>query len=66
VSSGSAAASIIAASRWQLPTIAGLGLSGWSHAPCAERLLRLADVQQRLAGLGIAEEDYEVNRVARA
>ena len=35
--------------------------------PCAhlahERLLGLADVEQRLAGLGVAEEDHEVHRV---
>ncbi len=31
-----------------------------------ERLLRLADVEQRLARLGIAEEDHEVDRMALA
>ena len=31
-----------------------------------ELLLRVADVEQRLAGLGIAEEDDEVDRMARA
>ena len=68
VSSGSAAASIIAAQPpWQLPTIAGFGAVRVQRAHLLhELLLRLADVEQRLAGLGIAEEDDEVHRMAGA
>ncbi len=47
--------------------IAGLGLLRVQFAHLAhELLLGFADIEQRLAGLGVAEEDHEVDRVALA
>ena len=68
VSSGLDAATIIAAQPpWQLPTIAGFGLCRMQLAHAAhELLLGRADVEQRLPGLGLAEEDHEVDRMALA
>ena len=65
---GLEAASIIAAQPpWQLPTIAGLGLSGCSSRTLRTNcLLGVAHVEQRLAGLGLAEEDHEIDRMALA
>ena len=68
VSSGSDAASIIAAQPpWQLPMMAGLALSGAAARTFLTKTCSAcADVEQGLAGLRIAKEDDEVDRVPGA
>ena len=68
VSSGLAAASIIAAQPpWQLPTIGRLGRVGVQLAHAMHELpLRVADIQHGLLRLRLREEDHEIDRVAVA